>query len=277
MKNGFTRFNRIWLLCFFALSFAGLTSTSSASGRKCQQVNSINMISSDMELTHEGKPHGVPGYYGWASRSRIGMGNQPGSFRALTAWGQLYEDSAGNPAGNARVQIRSMMAYVLSKTDRQWHQLQNSYRVEGNAFREDYAENVNRPADTRQEADGSISVTAGAGYNFHFWPASGRVPIEPDTIAGVFITVQARLIVNDPGQPDDRDQARYLLSVGGDYWSGLNAQWDHFKTNNDIGIGRFKYVRKDWQSFNMSTLSAQEIEQNPPPLNCISSPISAKS
>jgi len=230
-----------------------------------QVVNSIETIISDMDLNHEGKPHGVPDYYDWANHPRIGMGNDPGDFRAITAWGQLYEDSAGNPAQNTRVQIRDIMTYVLSKSDGQWHQLQNSKLVEGSAFREDFAGDVNISPDVRKEPDGTLSVKAGGGYNYHFWP-SGRASINPNDVAGVITTVQARLIVDDPSKPDDRSAARYLLSMGGDYWSTLDAQWDNYKTNGDIGIGRFKYVEKNWQSFNMSTLSAGVLRQNPPPI-----------
>ncbi len=227
--------------------------------------DSIETIISDMELSHEGLPHGVPDYYDWANQPRIGMGNNPGNFLALTAWGQLYEDSAGNPAQNTRVQIRDIMTYVLNKSDGQWHQLQNSQLVEGAAFREDFAGDVNISPDIRNESDDTISVKTGGGYNYHFWP-SGRASINPNDIAGVITTVQARLIVDDLSKPDDRSAARYLLSMGGDYWSSLDAQWDNWKTNGDIGIGRFKYVEKDWQSFNMSTLSAGALRQNPPPI-----------
>jgi len=230
-----------------------------------QVVNLIETISSDMDLNHEGKPQGVPNSLDWANHPRIGMGNDPGNFRALTAWGQLYEDSAGNPAQNTRVQIRDIMTYVLSKSDGQWHQLQNSQLVEGAAFREDYAGNTNISPDVRKEPDGTLSVKAGGGYNYHFWP-SGRASINPNDIGGVITTVQARLITEDPSKPDDRSTARYLLSMGGDYWSTLDAQWDNYKTNGDIGIGRFKYVEKDWQSFNMSTLSVGALRQNPPPI-----------
>jgi hypothetical protein len=82
----------------------------------------------------------------------------------------------------------------LSKTDGQWHQVQSSQRVEGAAFREDYVGNINQPANIRSEPDGSISVTAGGGFNFHFRP-SGRASIDPNDISGVFTTVQARLIL----------------------------------------------------------------------------------
>lgn len=219
-----------------------------------------------MKLAHEGRPHGVPKYYDWVLKPRLCMGNNPKNFKAVIAWGQVYEDIEGNPAKNTRVQIRDMKAYMLSKKDGRWHLLQSSRRVEGAAYKEDFVDDINKPADIRKEADGSISVKAGEGYNFHFWPTTGRVTIDPDDIAGMFTTVQARLIVDDPNQPDDRSRARYLLDVGGDYWLDLTSDWDQWKTNGDIGIGRFKYVKKGWQSFNMISLSENKVRKNPPPI-----------
>jgi hypothetical protein len=231
-----------------------------------QSADPIETIADDMRLPHEGRPHGVPQSFDWAAGPRLGMGNDPGTFKAMIAWGQLYEDADGNPATNTRVQIRDIKAYALSKADGQWHLLQSAHRVEGAAYREDFAGDVNRAADVKVEEDGSVSVKAGEGYNYHFWPSTGRTSIDPDDIGGVWTTVQARLVLDDPDGPDDRDRARYLLSVGGDYWLSLTAQWDQWKTNGDIGIGRFRYVKREWQAFNMTTLSEEELRQNPPPL-----------
>ncbi len=194
------------------------------------------------------------------------MGNDPKSFKAMIAWGQVYEDAEGNPANNTRVQLKNIKAYMLSKKDGKWHFLQGSRGVEGAAYREDFAGDINKPADIRREADGSISIKAGGGYNFHFWPSGGRVTIDPDDIAGIFTTLQARLIISDFSQPDDRADARYLLNMGGDYWLTLTAKWDNWTTNGDIGMGRFKYIKPEWQAFNMTTLSEDEIRRNPPPL-----------
>ncbi len=218
-----------------------------------------------MTTPHEGMPQGVPTSYNWASKPRVGWGNNPQGFQAMTAWGQLYEAATGNPATNTRAQIRNIRAYILSKRDGQWYLLQSSIKVEGAAYREDYVGDVNRAADIRYEPDGSASVKAGQGYNFHFWPP-GRASIDPNDVAGIFTTVQARLLIDNPQQVDDTSQARYLLSMGGDYWLNLTAKWDNWKTNGDIGIGKFKYVTTGWRAFNMTTLSSDQIRQNPPPL-----------
>lgn len=215
-------------------------------------------------MPHEGSPSGVPESYDWAFMPRVGMGNDPQNFRALTAWGQLYEDVSGHLAEHTRVQIKSLKTYLLSKQDHEWHLIQRSPPLEGAAYLEDFSNDQNVPADIRYESDDSISVKMKPGYNFHFW-TSPRVIISPDDIGGIFTTVQARLIIDKSSQIDDRAQARYLLSMGGDYWLDESADWDNFQTNNDIAIGRFKYVDSWWKSFNMITLTEAEIRETPPP------------
>ncbi|WP_197076778.1 RICIN domain-containing protein [Hymenobacter terrenus] len=188
----------------------------------------------------------------------------------MIPWGQVYETVAGNPATNSRVQLKGLQAHYLSKTDNQWRLLTGSVDVQGAAYVEDFAGDVNKPADLRNEPDGSVSVTAGNGYNFHFWSSNGRASINPTDIAGILITCQARLIVNNPNLPDDRASAKYILSVGGDYWKDLTARWDNWTTNGDFAIGRFKYVTSDWRVFSAHTLTENQLWQNPPPIPLIS-------
>jgi hypothetical protein len=230
-------------------------------------VNTLQTIIDDMTLPHESKLHGVPDTYDWSRGPRLGRGNNAGDFKAFTAWGQVYEAADGNPATNTRVELRDIKAYVLSKKTGQWSLLQHTQDVDGAAFKEDFAENVSAAPEARREKDGTVSVTAGGGYNYHFWPSSGRATIDPDDIAGVFTTVQARLIMDDPAKPDDRDTAQYLLGMGGDYWLSLTAEWKpDWSTVGDAGIGRMKFVTPEWQAFNMTTLPANALRVNPPPL-----------
>jgi hypothetical protein len=227
--------------------------------------NSLEDIIGDITLPHEGLPHGVPDSYDWAKGPRRGAQRPPDGWTAAIAWGQLYEWAEGNPAINTRVQIRDMEMYYLSKIDNQWHQMQKSLRVDGAAYVEDFVGDVNKPADIRSEPDGSISVTAGDGYNFHFWPSAGRVVIPKDEVEGCFVTLQCRLILDDPNGVDDRREARYLMSVGGDWWESLTAQWDNWTTNRDMGIGRFRFVTTEWRGYNMISLTESQVRENPPP------------
>ncbi len=231
-------------------------------------LNFLQNIIDDMKKPHEGYPHGVSTECNWGQKAREHLGTDPGRFRAATAWGQLYEERDGNPAENTRVQLRNLELYYFSKKEQKWIQLQSETEVAGDAYLENFADDINRPANDRDESDngGGLSVTAGDGYNYHFWPKSGRVPIAHDDIAIIFSTCQARLVVDDPSKPDDRHKARYILSVGGDYWLSVTARWDYYETNNDFAIGRFKYVTNEWQAFNAWAGDEELLRKNPPPI-----------
>ncbi|MCU0497750.1 MAG: hypothetical protein MUF87_10395 [Anaerolineae bacterium] len=231
-------------------------------------LNSVALIADDMRLPHEGRPHGLPEQYDWSAAPRIGYGDQPPTnWTAFIAWGQVYEDAQGNPATNTRVQIRDIEAYYLHAESQRWYLLQFDRLVEGAAYAEDFVDNLSVSADIRAEPDGSISIKAGGGYNFHFWPESTRTTIDPQTIGGIFTTVQARLILEDLALPDDRSQARYLMSMGGDYWLDLAAEWQSdWSTVGDVAIGRFRYITPEWQAFNMTTVPPAQLCANPPPL-----------
>lgn len=232
-----------------------------------ETINSLDIIVSDMKELHEGRPHGVPSGYDWARGPRLARGNNPRNFGAMIAWGQLYEEINGNPATNTRVQIRNIKAWYLSKKDRKWYMIQQSPGVDGSHYVEDFAGNTSiSQGPPRAEPDGGVSVKAGGGYTFHFWTKTGRSRIDSTDIAGIFTTVQARLVTENPSLEDDRSKARYILSMGGDYWLNLTADWNNYTTNADIGIGRFKFVTTSWQAFNMHSLTEAEIRQNPPPI-----------
>ncbi len=233
----------------------------------------LEEIIGDMKLPHEGLPHGVPASYNWQAKPRPGAVEPPSGWTAAIAWGQVYEWAGGNNATNTRIQIKDLALYYLSKKDNKWHLLQSNIRVSGANYREDFAGDVNKPADIRVESDGSISTTCGGGYNFHFWPSSGRSKFPANEVAGCFVTVKARLIVGDKTKPDDRDKAKYLMSVGGDWWQSLTAPWDNFKTNADMGIGRFRFITNEWKSFNMYSVPADTIRNNPPPFTALTTGI----
>ncbi len=232
----------------------------------------LEEIISDMVEPHEGRPHGVPSNFDWAINPRQGAQAPPEGWDAAIAWGQLYEWIEGNPATNTRVQIMGLEMHYLSKADLQWHELQNDVKVDGAAYVEDFAGDVNKPADKREESDGTISVTCGDGYNFHFWPTSGRINYPKDDVKGAYVTVRARLILDDPEGIDDRESARYVMGVGGDWWESLTAVWDNWTTNADMGIGRFRFVSSEWKSFNMISLPADTVRKYPPPFHTESPP-----
>jgi hypothetical protein len=224
-------------------------------------------IASDMTGKNEGLPQGVPLSYDWATGPAVVMGNNSDGWAAMTAWGVVYVASQGNLAVNARVNIRDVQAYFLQKSTGKWLLLQNTSIPAGAAYLDAFTTSVNIPGDVRNEPDGTISVTAGGGYNYHFYP-SVRGSINPDDIGGIVTIFQARLIVGNPALPDDRSIAAYLAGSGGDYYPGLTGQWPaNLSYNPGIAIGKEKYVKTFWRFFAMTTMTAAQLQKNPPPVN----------
>jgi PA14 domain len=226
----------------------------------------------DSTLPNAGTPSGVPSYLPWAQGPMKGYGNNiPSGWNAFTAWGQIYVQSGWNPSANSntRVQIRALDAWYLSKSTNQWVLLQHADTVSGAAYVEDFANDASKPADVKNESGngGGISVTAGNGYNYHFW-ADRKVIADPSDIAGIYTKFESRLVLNDPNGPDDRASSQYLASDGADYWRSITAGWAaDWSNNGSVGHGRFKFVTNDWQIFSMETLTPEQLSQNPPPIN----------
>ena len=224
-------------------------------------------VAQDMQGNNEGNPHGVPLSYDWAVGPSVVMGNNPNGWQAITSWGSVYEAAEGNPATNTRVNIRNMRTYLLQKSTGKWLLLQNTSQPDGAAYLEDFSGDTNQPGDVRNEADGTISVTAGGGYNFHFYPVD-RASINPNDVGGVVVVVEARLIVANLTRPDDRSIARYLVGSGADYYPALTGSWPGGADYNPgVALGKMKYVKSDWRSFAMTTLTESQLANNPPPIN----------
>jgi hypothetical protein len=224
-------------------------------------------IAGDMQGANEGHPHGVPLSYDWANGPVISMGNNAQGWKAITAWGDLYEAAEGNPATNTRVNIRNMQTYFLQKSSGKWLLLQNTSQPDGAAYVEDFSGDSNKPANVRTEPDGSISAVAGGGYNFHFYPDT-RGSINPNDIGGIVVVLQARLIVANASKPDDRSVARYVLSAGADYYPALTGGWPGSADfNPGVASGKMKYVQSEWRSFAMTTMTQSQLQNNPPPVN----------
>jgi hypothetical protein len=217
-------------------------------------------LENDMFLPHEGLPAGVPNDYDWKFMPRLNYGiNIPEDWNAIIAWGQVYaEQNQPNPNidfPSARVHLKDLQLYIYQK-DGTWKILQNVENPVGHAYAEDFKDNVNIPTRIKNERGGGISIQAGSGFNFHFYPDEKKL-VDKNNIAGVFVVCKAKLT----GTENYEILPKYLISIGGDYWRSLTAEWKaDFSNNNDIGIGRFKYVTPEWQYFTMHTFSKEEVK-----------------
>ncbi len=224
-------------------------------------------IANDMVGMNEAMPQGVPPSYDWAQGPVLTMGNNPMGWQAITAWGVVFVPVQGNPATNTRVNIRDVQLFFLQQSTGAWLLLQNTSQPTGADYLDDFAGDVSMPGDVRTEPDGTISVTAGGGYCFHFWPQD-RATINPNDVGGILVLLQARLIVGDPSLPDDRSIAQYIAGSGADYYPALTGGWPgNLSYNPGVGNGKLKYVQDDWRFYAMTTLTADQLAANPPPVN----------
>jgi hypothetical protein len=218
-------------------------------------VNTVQEVVDDMKLNHEAAPHGVPSWWSWGTKGRIGHGQTvPAAATHISFWNQVYEPTTLNPSVNARVQMRDAQVWVLYN-DNKWYRLQNAEDFGGWAYKEDFSASMS--TQDRRDEDPGFSVRAGCkssvgcGTIYHGW-VDGLAWFDKSRLRGWFVTCEARLIGDSTG--------KYLLGVGADYRDG---NWGNYY---DVGIGRLKWVTTYWRSFNMHTLTEDQLRNNPPPL-----------
>ena len=169
-----------------------------------------------------------------------------------------------NPAAsNTRVQVRAARTWVLSKSTGQWVLLAQGTQS-GSAYREDFAGDASWPMNVRAEPEGvSGKLDFSAGRNaWHFWNARGA--LDPNDIAGMYGSLEARLILDNPAGPDDRAfwSQHLLVGSGIDYWADLTAGWPN---NHGASIGRFKLAGPEWRMYSTTTLTPAQLQATPPP------------
>ncbi len=219
----------------------------------------------DQALPDEGvKP--LPDGYDWQLGPVIQSGNDAGGMRAATTWGVVFVDrgTTEDPArSNTRVQVRATKTWLLSKSTGRWVLVADGTQP-GGAFREDFSGDVSWPMNVRGELEGvSGRLDFGTGrHAWHFW--SPRGVLDPNDIAGMYGSFQARLILDNPAGPDDRSfwSQRLLVGAGIDYWADLSAAWPN---NLGASIGRFKLAGNDWRDYTTTTLTPEQLQLNPPP------------
>jgi hypothetical protein len=227
----------------------------------------IDEIIGDMTLPHMAVPRGVGEAVDWRLKPRAAMGENPGEWTGFIMWGQLYAAEGVGEIPGVRVEIRHPQAWLKSKATGKWTLAQHTVRPEGAWYEESFADDKSKTSDAKTEESGGLSMTVTPGYNYHFWPESGRMLIDPKDMGGAYTAVQARLVL-EPGADPQRlkdAQKKLMMSVGADYWKSLDAQWDQWKTNGDLAIARFRFVTPEWQWFHMCTRPAEDIRRDPPP------------
>ncbi len=237
--------------------------TGSGGGASGSAESLAQQIASDMSGSNEGEPHGVP--LGWFQASLVDGNTLQGA--AIEAWGGLYVGPNGNPATNTLVNVKDFSALVLSKSTGKWtaYNLSASDNIDGGYYSETFSVDYGTSIPFRHESDGSLSFDTASGEVAHFYGPWPRISESSSDFGGLVVTLDARLILNNPSGVDDRAIASYVLAVGADPYPSTTSPG--IENNPGIGMGKFKYVQTAWRSFSMSTLSQAELAANPPPVS----------
>ena len=213
----------------------------------------------DMFLRHEGLPAGVPDDYDWKKRPILGAGAKvPTGWNVITSWGQVYaEETFPNPDiafPLVRVHIKDLQLFIL-RNNGTWELYQDVQSPIGYLYVESFDDDEHHPTEIRDEPGGGISVKAGSGFNFHFYPEKWE-GIYGNNVKAVFVVCKARLIGTENYE---NPEPKYLVNVGADYWRYMGCALTP-ENNWVVGIGRFKYVTTEWQFFIMHTFSREEVD-----------------
>lgn len=192
-----------------------------------------------------GKPSGID----WLQKGRVGLGNNPGRFRAILPWSAVFP-APGNSLSKARIEIREVKLLTLSRSSRTWRKVISSDSIQGGY----YSKRIGHGLNLAPLPMSGSTIVADANYMTHFWPKQGRRNVDPSDLSGIFVSVTARMAPEDYAAG-----ARYVMDAAADYWSSRTATWDKFKTNGDAGIGRMKFLTPEWRTFYMTTAKEKEL------------------
>lgn len=196
---------------------------------------------------HEAEPYGVPKTFDWKSFSRPGRMNDPAGFTALMGWAQVFST---RPDVVANIKVKNFRTFVCLLPERRWVLALETKPV-GRAFRPDYAGNKSVSLKTSYEQN-VYSVSARGGEAFHFWHDGQRFDLGKSDVCGVAVVLEAKA---------DGAEGAFVLGVGADYWLDLTSDWDNYKTNKDVAIGRLRLLSDEWKLFGMSTASGVDTRQ----------------
>jgi len=263
---------------------------SSGTSTSVTSANWVDTLISDMRLFHDAPVAMLERSGGWASGAEWPAATQkPSNFSYAQAWTHVFDDTShpngnskpwrvpgpytGNQAPNTRVQQRDLQMWWLLN-DGSWKLGTHSAKPSGLMYTLNWGQNSAAYDVLRDESanGGGVSIRGVGRENYenwlwHTWAAAHAVP---SNYVGAVTVFYARLILDDPKGPDDRDNAHLLAAGAGDWYkdaaTGSGNNQISGETVTYMGYSRFKYVTKEWQLFGWTSLSEAQIRANPPPI-----------
>ncbi len=249
--------------------------------------NSMDLIWADAFGTNQGDPAYVSKYYPLFSAVPRTF-PLDGSFPKTNGWYEIMEGGDGtscgyttNAATNTVVEVGRISAWIYYEVGG-WVQYLNTTTRAGmnqpNASGDPYATvegyygcpttgGAMRLSHMGYDTKAGFSAAGLGLYKPNYawiWHGWGDPQVTIDyskNPKAVLVTMYARLVVQNPSLPDDRDKANYVIHISADKKSSTGI------TTGDIGISRWKRITKDWQPINFLTggwTKAQFQATNPP-------------
>ena len=161
-------------------------------------------------------------------------------------WGIVAASTAGSPANNVRVQIRHLRTDF--KRAGAWSRVQSERTNIAGSDYTNFSTNDSSRADVvRLGAEGLAVRVIKSGGNHHFYP-SNRVPY-PRDLQALVVSMDVRLVKDNPNGVDDLDSARLYGVAAGDIYQSMNAQWNGTNwVNGHAPIGRFRQIGREWRT-----------------------------
>lgn len=184
----------------------------------------------------------------------------------------------GNNAPNTRVQIRGLQLWLLRGSGagvwEEWMYTptpgNQMYRANWDDYHVAGDYRIEPAANGGGASMGSIGRGDFENFLWHGWTTG--IKAYPSGVRGIASCCYARLILDDPNGPDDRDQANILLGVAGDYFEnaevGQTIPTKAGVTVEPMGYSRLKFVTNEWQLFSFYhnvLMTEAQIRANPPP------------
>jgi hypothetical protein len=221
---------------------------------------------------HEAAPVGLPRNFDWYEGSRLGSFGPAGSGTAVSGWGQIFEAEPGTSTYDVRVQVRDFQLFFLMN-DGRWVERRpdvDDRMIEGGYWNGHFRSQMGATVrDERNNGGGSSSslrpMVQDNHATLHFW-WKGWFPREviPSGAVGIFTTAQMRLIP-DTNPNVDLSRARFIGSIAADNYGSTN-EVAHGTVVTAVMQPRMKYITANWQAFNGTNLSEEQLRRNPPPL-----------
>ena len=252
--------------------------------------NWVDTLVDDMKLFHDGPTAVLESLPGWGSGASWPEATpRPSGWQYAIPWTHTMEDTShvngngypwrvpgpytGNQAPNTRVQQRDIQMWWLLSNG-QWVLGTHNPRPGKVMYPLHWAEGTEKSGtdiwrdETGNGGGASMRSIGLDAYAKHLWHAWASPHLIPANAIGAATAYFSRLILDNPGGPDDRRQAR-ILSAGAGDWYKDQATLTSPKVQGQnvyyMGFGRLKYVTNEWQMFGWTSLSEAQIRANPPP------------